>query len=358
MCSTLYTTLQSNFVLISNLHCNFHRNFVIICIAIFIVNCTVIVIVISIVNCAVIVIVIFIVNCAVIVIVIFIVIFIANCAVIVIVIFIANCAVIVIVIFIVDRVIVIFIVNCAVIFIVNCAVIVIVKMNHDILLLCSSSACNHNLDLVLAVDSSDAVSKDGWQKIKSFMTGILDAFQVSEEHTHVGILTFSSVPYLETRLSENFKKDDIALLINNMQQLQGKQRRIDKALRMAVAEFFSPKAHGFRDDTSKALVLITGGNPTAGSESLASAVKPLQQNGVSAVAVGIGSGIDEAQLRAIGRKAGNYLKVPNYEDLLSYVYPVVKDVCQGRQCVSAYPIFVFCCIIMIIMMRCLRNVIV
>ena len=317
MCSTLYTTLQSNFVLISNLHCNFHRNFVIICIAIFIVNCTVIVIVISIVNCAVIVIVIFIVNCAVIV-----------------------------------------IVNCAVIFIVNCAVIVIVKMNHDILLLCSSSACNHNLDLVLAVDSSDAVSKDGWQKIKSFMTGILDAFQVSEEHTHVGILTFSSVPYLETRLSENFKKDDIALLINNMQQLQGKQRRIDKALRMAVAEFFSPKAHGFRDDTSKALVLITGGNPTAGSESLESAVKPLQQNGVSAVAVGIGSGIDEAQLRAIGRKAGNYLKVPNYEDLLSYVYPVVKDVCQGRQCVSAYPIFVFCCIIMIIMMRCLRNVIV
>ena len=231
-------------------------------------------------------------------------------------------------------------------------------MNHDILLLRSSSACNHNLDLVLAVDSSDAVSKDGWQKIKSFMTGILDAFQVSEEHTHVGILTFSSVPYLETRLSENFKKDDIALLINNMQQLQGKQRRIDKALRMAVAEFFSPKAHGFRDDTSKALVLITGGNPTAGSESLASAVKPLQQNGVSAVAVGIGSGIDEAQLRAIGRKAGNYLKVPNYEDLLSYVFPVVKDVCQGRQCISAYPIFVFCCIIMIIMMRCLRNVIV
>ena len=78
------------------------------------------------------------------------------------------------------------------------------------------------------------------------MKGILDAFRISEAETHFGILTFSSVPYLESRLLENFKRDDIILLINNMEQLQGKHRRIDKALQIAVAEFFSPKARGLQ----------------------------------------------------------------------------------------------------------------
>lgn len=190
------------------------------------------------------------------------------------------------------------------------------------------SACNHNLDLVLAVDSSDAVPKEGWEKMKSFMTGILDAFRISESDTHVGIVTFSSVPYLETRFSE--KKNDITELVKNMQQLQGKQRRVDKALRMANAEFFSPKSRGFRPDKSKAFVVITGGNPTQGTENLVSAVKPLTQNGVSVVAVGIGSDADEGQLRSIGGRKENSFKVPNYDDLQSYVTAVVKDICEGE----------------------------
>ncbi|XP_028394319.1 uncharacterized protein LOC114518504 isoform X2 [Dendronephthya gigantea] len=188
-------------------------------------------------------------------------------------------------------------------------------------------ACNHNLDLVLAVDSSDAVPKKGWKKIKSFMTGILDAFRISESDTHVGIVTFSSVPYLETRFSE--KRNDITELVKNMQQLQGKQRRVDKVLRMANAEFFSPESRGFRPDKSKAFVVITGGNPTQGTENLISAVRPLTQNGVSVVAVGIGSDADEGQLRSMGGRKENSLKVPNYDDLQSYVTAVVKDICEA-----------------------------
>lgn len=162
------------------------------------------------------------------------------------------------------------------------------------------------------------------------MSGILDAFRISESDTHVGILTFSSVPYLETRLYENLKKNEITQLLQNMQQLQGKQRRIDKALRMANAEFFSPKSRGFRPDISKAFVLITGGNPTPGTESLSSAVTPLTQNGVSVVAVGIGSDINEGQLRSMGGKKESSFKIPKYEDLQSYVSAVVKDICQGN----------------------------
>ena len=189
--------------------------------------------------------------------------------------------------------------------------------------------CKHNLDLVFAVDSSTAVPKEGWQKIKTFITGILDSFPISESNTHVGIVTFSSVPYLETRLSEKFAKNDITQLVKNMQQLQGKQRRVDKALQMANAEFFSPKSRGFRPDKSKAFVLITGGIPTQGTEDLISAVKPLTQNSVSVVAVGVGSDVDEAQLRSMSGKKENSFKVSNYDDLQSYVSAVVKDLCQG-----------------------------
>ncbi len=114
-----------------------------------------------------------------------------------------------------------------------------------------------------------------------------------------------------------------------MQQLQGKQRRIDKALRMANAEFFSPKSSGFRPDHSKAFVVITGGNPTQSTESLASAVRPLTQNGVSVVAVGVGSDIDEGQLKSMVGGKENSFRVPNYDDLQSYVSAVVKDICQG-----------------------------
>ena len=168
--------------------------------------------------------------------------------------------------------------------------------------------------------------------MKSFMKGILDAFPISESNTHVGILTFSSVPYLETRLSEKFTKNEITELVKNMQQLQGKQRRIDKALQMANAEFFSPKSRGFRADKSKAFVIITGGNPTQGSESLVSAVRPLTQNGVSVIAVGVGSDVDEGQLRSMGGKKENSFKVSDYDDLQSYVTAVVKDICQGKIC--------------------------
>ena len=114
-----------------------------------------------------------------------------------------------------------------------------------------------------------------------------------------------------------------------MQQLQGKQRRIDKALRMANAEFFSPKSRGFRPDKSKAFVVITGGNPTQGAENLVSAVRPLTQNGVSVVAVGVGSDVDEAQLRSMSGKKENSFKVSNYDNLQSYVSAVVKDLCEG-----------------------------
>lgn len=161
------------------------------------------------------------------------------------------------------------------------------------------------------------------------MAGILDAFRISKSDTRVGIVTFSSVPYLETRLSEKFDKGEITQLVKNMEQLQGKQRRIDKVLRMANAEFFSPKSTGFRPDKGKAFVVITGGNPTQGTESVGSALTPLAQNGVSVVAVGIGPEVDEGQLRSMAGRKENSLKVPRYDDLQSYVSVVVADLCRG-----------------------------
>lgn len=182
----------------------------------------------------------------------------------------------------------------------------------------------------MAVDSSSAVPKENWLKIKSFMKSIVDAFLISKPATHVGILSFSSVPYLETRFLEELSKSNISQLLDNMQQLLGKQRRIDKALRMANSEFFSLKSRGFRPHKSKVFLLITGGNPTEGTKDVASAVNLLTQNGVSVMAVGVGPGVDNALLQSMMEKKENYFKIADYNKLGTYVSDVVKAICKGE----------------------------
>ena len=115
--------------------------------------------------------------------------------------------------------------------------------------------CNLPLDVAVLMDSSGSISRRNFQVFKRFIKSIITGFEISEDHTHIAIIEYS------TKASVQLKFNDFTGRALNRNNVKGRVHRIphvrgktfiDRALRLANEEVFTEKA-GMRDWVKKVI---------------------------------------------------------------------------------------------------------
>uniref|UniRef100_A0A194AL79 VWFA domain-containing protein n=1 Tax=Pinctada fucata TaxID=50426 RepID=A0A194AL79_PINFU len=72
------------------------------------------------------------------------------------------------------------------------------------------------MDLVFVVDSSNSLSSDDFERTKIFMQQVVDAFNISNDKTQVGVLTYSTAANINFYLNQYLSKSTLNSAIGNL----------------------------------------------------------------------------------------------------------------------------------------------
>lgn len=193
----------------------------------------------------------------------------------------------------------------------------------------SSFQCTAPADLGFVLDSSGSLANE-YHKEKDFLKRIAGMFPMGKLATRASVVTFSDHADHSIKFNDFF---DIKAFQNatDFIPLMGHTTHLDKALRLAKKVMFSTK-HGARKTARKILVILTDGAQTKypGYTDPHIISNELRGHGVSIIALGVGKGIDVAELDDIAGGAGKAFKCQSFDHLIThkYIVDLAKVICK------------------------------
>lgn len=164
-----------------------------------------------------------------------------------------------------------------------------------------------------------------FQKCLNFIKTVLKAFDVTEDGTRVGAITFSDNSTVDFDFGQYSDKDELNDAIDKIGHA-GLTTFTGKALKLAMDELFISA----RKKVPKILVVMTDGR------SHDDVVKPsqvLKKAGVQIVTVGLGKNYDLNQLKAISSKPETkHLITVDFPDLPAASKTLQDLICKGMLC--------------------------
>lgn len=113
--------------------------------------------------------------------------------------------------------------------------------------------CNVPLDFAIIVDTSGSISRKNFKVLLRFIRSLVNSFEVSEDHTHIAIVEYSTTASVQLRFNElpgsKLTKDNVFDIVKKIPRTRG-FTYIDRALRLANEQVFTLEA-GMRDDVRK-----------------------------------------------------------------------------------------------------------
>ncbi|MGH0127755.1 UNVERIFIED_CONTAM: hypothetical protein FKN15_035454 [Acipenser sinensis] len=118
------------------------------------------------------------------------------------------------------------------------------------------------LDLVLIIDSSRSVRPGEFEKVKIFISDMIDTLDIGQYSTRVAVINYASTVNIEFHLKTYFNKVDMKQAVSRIKPLStGTMSGL--AIRTAMNEAYTEKA-GARppsQNISKVAVIVTDGRP-------------------------------------------------------------------------------------------------
>eukprot|EP00058_Branchiostoma_floridae_P023859 XP_002609349.1 hypothetical protein BRAFLDRAFT_99028 [Branchiostoma floridae] len=179
-------------------------------------------------------------------------------------------------------------------------------------------------DIMFVLDGSGSISADDFVSAKSFISRVVDAFDIAADFTRVGVVQFSSFFTEEFPLDRYSDKASLKQAIGNIPQ-RGGGTLLGQVINYLVNTSFT-EAKGARplsDGIPRIAVLMTDGsahdNPTT---VLAPAIDALRASGIIAFSIGVGPSVNRDQLEAVAGDTdrvflvGAYSVIDDIRDLL------------------------------------------
>ena len=179
----------------------------------------------------------------------------------------------------------------------------------------SLTGMSNEVDLLFAIDGSRMVNLSTYEKMKKFVKGALNMYNISALKTHVGILSFGGdTNNIALPLKDGISKPLVDQTVDSLKRCGG-QRHMNKAIRFVADKMFTTE-NGGRPNAGKVLVLLTAGrNSAEGKEDLPKAARKLKENGVDVFVIGLGTNVDDDELIAIASEKDDIAKVNTVDDL-------------------------------------------
>ena len=122
--------------------------------------------------------------------------------------------------------------------------------------------CHSMVDVGFILDSSGSLRYQ-YHKEKDFLKALAGAFNIGEDGSRAGVVTFSYDSEHSIKLKDHMDISSFGAAVDAI-PLMGSTTRIDTALRLAQKELFSVE-NGGRDIAPNILVLLTDGSQTPGN---------------------------------------------------------------------------------------------
>lgn len=201
----------------------------------------------------------------------------------------------------------------------------------------SQDVCPAALDLVFIVDSSGSIGLSSYNEAKTAMKAMVDRFNIGENNALIGLINYSSI--VETVLGfilkqQFWSQDLVKSKIDSMQYLSEWTATGD-ALYAARTSIFSTT----RGIVPRLAIVFTDGQSNLG-RAVAAEAQALKDEGVDIFAVGIGSGINDAELDTIASipKSTYKLHISGYDALYGAINKITQIACETNAFIPLFTI--------------------
>ncbi|XP_044145605.1 collagen alpha-1(XXI) chain [Bufo gargarizans] len=187
-------------------------------------------------------------------------------------------------------------------------------------------------DLVFILDGSWSVGPENFEILKKWVVNITSNFDIGPKFTQVGVVQYSDYPVLEIFLGRYQLIDD---LIGRMQAIEylGGNTRTGNAIQFAAENLF---ARSLRPLTKIAIVLTDGKS----QDDVKYIAEEARRNKITLFAIGVGSEIEESELRAIANKpSSTYVFYVEDYIAISRIREIMKQkLCEESVCPTRIPV--------------------
>lgn len=171
------------------------------------------------------------------------------------------------------------------------------------------------MDLVFIIDSSRSVRPGEFEKVKIFLSNMVDTLDIGTDATRVAVVNYASTVKIEFFLKDHLNKKNMKQAINIIEPLAA-GTMTGLAIKKAMEEAFTEKsgARSKSQNIAKVAIIVTDGRPQDQVEEVSAAARA---SGIEIYAVGV----DRADIQSLKLMASNPL-----EDHVFYVetYGVIE----------------------------------
>ncbi|XP_031556556.1 adhesion G-protein coupled receptor D1-like isoform X1 [Actinia tenebrosa] len=201
----------------------------------------------------------------------------------------------------------------------------------------ASNLCNAALpcavDVAFLVDSSASIGHHNYEKEKAFVKETASLLGIPT-HSRGAVIVFGDDAKLSIDFHQAKTRQQFDNLVQNIPYMS-RRTRIDKALILAAKEVF-PKA---RKHVVKIALVITDGKLTKMRDTipLLNVSRPLRENGVRVLVVGIGINVNKNELEEMVEKPEDMFLTDNFDSLTRRVQEIVNYTCNNavlQECLS------------------------
>ncbi|XP_043330687.1 collagen alpha-5(VI) chain isoform X1 [Cervus canadensis] len=203
----------------------------------------------------------------------------------------------------------------------------------DIYLPLQDSMCNNaqevcnvqEADVIFFCDGSDMVSDSDFVTMTTFLSDLIDNFDIQSQRMKIGMAQFGSRYQEIIELQNSLTKTEWKSRIQSISKSKGLPR-IDLALRK-VSLMFEPSAGGRRNaGVPQMLVVITSGGPRY---DVSKAVQALREAGICILALGIGD-VYKEQLLPITGSSEKIITFQDFDKLknVDVKKRMIREICQ------------------------------
>ncbi|XP_077384015.1 matrilin-1-like [Festucalex cinctus] len=191
---------------------------------------------------------------------------------------------------------------------------------------CKKPECGEGvMDLVFVIDGSKSLGHDNFELVKQFVNGIVDALDISQTGTRVGLVQYSTKVRTEFTLGQYSAARDIKEAVSGMRYM-GRGSMTGSALRHMYELSFSAR-EGARPNVPHVGIVFTDGRSQNDVSEWANKAK---NSGVTIYALGVGKAVEQELREMATRPSEKYVYyTEDFEKLEEVTKKLKSRICNA-----------------------------
>ncbi|XP_010124536.1 PREDICTED: collagen alpha-1(XXII) chain-like, partial [Chlamydotis macqueenii] len=194
---------------------------------------------------------------------------------------------------------------------------------------------NVHYDLVFILDASSSVGKEDFEKVRQWVSNLVETFEIGPDKTRVGVVRYSDRPTTEFDLGKYKTREEIKEAARKIKYYGGNTNTGD-ALRYINTYSFSKEAGGRLSDRTvkKVAILLTDGRS---QDYVLDPATAARQAGIRIFAVGVGEALkEELDEIASEPKSAHVFHVSDYNAIDKIRGKLRRRLCENVLCPNVH----------------------